>query len=148
MSTFSIIVLSLLGLFILLGIITGYHATTSGENDMTTQYYMCVTILTFIACLGYLIIGSIIHEIIADKHAKNEQLSSHLEIVNNTKEIMTYTVKAYTVLEDRVKVITLKPNQTEVFKCRGGGFKVIDSCKSSEYKNNNDYSVYVSEVNN
>lgn len=148
MSTFSIICLSLFGLFVLLGIITAYQVTTSGEDDMTSQIYMCITALTFIACLGYLIIGSIIHEIVADKHAENEQLSSQLEIVNTSKDVMTYTIKVDTLLKDCIKVITLKPNQTEVFRCRGGGFKVIDSCKSSEYKNNNEYSIYVSEVNN
>ena len=148
MSTFSIICLSLFGLFILLGIITGYKATTLGDNHMTTQFYICITVLTFIACLGYFIIGGIIHEIVVDKRAENEQLSSRLKIVNNSKETMTYTIKVDTVLEDCIEVITLKPNQVKVFRCHGGGFKVIDSCKSSEYKNNNDYSVYVSEVNN
>lgn len=148
MSTFSIICLSLFGLFVLLGIITAYQVTTSGEDNMTSQIYMCITALTFIACLGYLIIGGIIHEIVADKHAENEQLSSQLEIVNTSKDVMTYTIKVDTLLKDCIKVITLKPNQTEVFCCRGGGFKVIDSCKSSEYKNNNEYSIYVSEVNN
>ena len=148
MSTFSIICLSLFGLFVLLGIITAYQVTTSGEDNMTSQTYMCITVLTFIACLGYLIIGGIIHEIVVDKRAENEQLSSQLEIVNTSKDVMTYTIKVDTVLKDCIKVITLKPNQTEVFRCHGGGFKVIDSCKSSEYKNNNEYSIYISEVNN
>lgn len=148
MSTFSIICLSLFGLFVLFGIITAFRVTTSGEDNMTSQIYMCITALTFIACLGYLIIGGIIREIVADKHAENEQLSSQLEIVNTSKDVMTYTIKVDTVLKDCIKVITLKPNQTKVFRCCGGGFKVIDSCKSSEYKNNNEYSIYVSEVNN